>query len=780
MKLIHKSYLTTAITILFLGLMTSQILAKRMTIAVVKDGPSAEDKLIPLIEEELKLLAGKGTQVLFKETANFDAQWDLAEARQVVINALLDREVNIILAIGSLVTQAAAKPDLKLTKPFISSYVQRADIPKLPYSAADRSLKKNFNVVVIPQRAERDIRAFQELIPFKCIHVGLGKEEENVMTDIRSSLKVYEDSLGMKIFIVPISEDIPTSLSSMEGDVEAFYLTRIPRLPQEERIALINELNSRKIATFSMVGHSDVEIGALAALTPDITKKVVRRVALNLNQVIRGEAVNDLPVFLTVDTKLVINGRTAIQIGYSPSIKTKAFATFINEEALRSEEEVLTLAKAMEKAEIGNTSLSIQETTVETVQRDMQRSRSLLLPQINTIASYFQTDPRIEGGIIPEKLSSAGVTLSQIIYDDRVMSDYRSSKRFYDASQFEREAIRLDVLAEAGTAFLNFVLTQILYEIEADNLRLTEDNLELSRLRYDVGYSGKDEVFRWEAELAQRRAGLLFSESDFEAQRINLNQVLGIEQDIRWQPQEINLDPDVFYFLNGRINAIFKNSADWIRFREFLVQASIQNSPNIKLIENAIEAQEIQVGQRNRRWYLPRFFANLSYDYWFDITPELPTGVDKGTYQFSVSASYPLFEGARRVYDAQREKAVLEGLSRELKLAKELVEKVTRTAVRDVENSFPTIKFAQIAADNSLKNLNVVQDKYSQGIVNVTDLLEAQNQNFTSDQNAAATVYNFMKNLVTLQRAISWFEADKTAEEREDFLQRAEAAIAIQ
>ena len=70
-----------------------------------------------------------------------------------------------------------------------------------------------------------------------------------------------------------------------------------------------------------------------------------------------------------------------------------------------------------------------------------------------------------------------------------------------------------------------------------------------------------------------------------------------------------------------------------------------------------------------------------------------------------------------------------------------------------------------------------MQDKYAQGLVNVTDLLSAQNESFVAQQGAAAAVYAFLIDLVNFQRALAWFEDDRTPEEREQLRQRVDAAF---
>ena len=750
---------------------------RKITIAIIKDGPSSEESLVGLIDDELKKLTKGSIQVNFKTDPGFNAGWDINRVGSVLKNAINDREVNMILAIGSLVTQEAAKKDLPLTKPFVSTFVQRADITGITYED-DQTLKDNFSMIVIPQRTERDIRAFRQLIHFQKLHIGISAAEQALMSDNRTGLRQYEDSLGIQLILVPISDDITGSLADLDTTSEAFLLTRIPHLTKSQRKNLIQELNDKKIPSFSLLGYEDVELGVLAAIAPNITEQIVRRVALNLHRLIRGESTDDLAVTLTVDSRMLINARTAAAIGYSPNAETKVMANFLYEEALKSDLPTLNLPQTLKLAEDGNISLSISDAEVETSLNDKLITRSPLLPQIYADGTYNRFNPRGEAlkEVLPDAMSVVSVSLSQMIYDDRLISNFRSSDRMYEARQQKRETVRLEAMASGGNAYLVLVLANLFAQIEVDNVHLTRDNLELARLRVDVGYSGKDEVYRWQAELAQNQSSLIRSEADIETRQIGLNQVLGLDQYRRWEVEEIQVDEDIFYFLEGKIDPVYDNTSSWDKFRKFIVQFAVDNAPEIKALDKTIEAQDIQVGQRTRRWFLPVFSINLGYNYELYRTPEM-SNVDKYNYTFDVRASYPIFNGLERLYAVQREKTVLTGFEREHQLVSDLVERRTRTAMRRVESSFPTIKLYNRAAKNAKQNLDLVQDKYAQGIVNVTDLLEAQNQSLRANLNSAAAQYTFLIDLVDFQRAISWFEDEKSEEDKEAFLIKVEEAL---
>jgi len=54
--------------------------------------------------------------------------------------------------------------------------------------------------------------------------------------------------------------------------------------------------------------------------------------------------------------------------------------------------------------------------------------------------------------------------------------------------------------------------------------------------------------------------------------------------------------------------------------------------------------------------------------------------------------------------------------------------------------------------------------------VNVTDLIDARNNQLTTDPFAQAVVFEFLAGPVALQRAISWFEDEQTPAERDRFV----------
>jgi hypothetical protein len=509
-----------------------------INIAVVRDGPTGDVEITKLIKPELLHLLGDDYTFNFIEAPQFNAQWDPNNFRSVVENALNDETVNILLGVGAMVTQEAGSDDLELTKPFVSTTLLTGDVPPLPFSTEDYSLKENLILVILPTERDKDFEAFNKLVQFDTLHFGVPIEELNYLKNMQSKLDKYSKQIGVAIIPVPISKDIKQTMDEIPAKSKAFYYLHTPRLNASERKELTDSLISRKIPVFSGMGLEDIELGVFATNKPNMHQEVARRSAINLFRLIRGEEATSLPVFLVSDFKLIINGKTAAKIGYYPDYDTRVSATILYREYLEGEVRDINLEDALNLAVEGNTSLSISSSEVQTSLQESRVARGFMFPQLGLSADYSHIDWNQFNQLVPQNFAQFGVGISQMVFDDEVISNFSSAGSQYEAAEFRYESDKLDIYLDAARAYLNYVQARLFHQVELDNLRLTESNLEIARMRVDVGQAGRDELYRWRSELANRKGSVLAAEAVIEATRITLNQVLGLEQDINWSPEE--------------------------------------------------------------------------------------------------------------------------------------------------------------------------------------------------------------------------------------------------
>ena len=267
-----------------------------------------------------------------KENRRLDGQWNTTRVRAALQDALSDPGIEIVLAVGSLVTREAAREEIILSKPVVSTFVHRADIYRLPCSGAAHICRDNLSLMASAQRAVHDVEVFRQMVNFDTLHVLVDRVELEVAESLSTQLHEHESTSDIGVRIVTVENDDRAILNHLDARVDAVYLTLLPRLAAWQRLRLFEELKSRRIPTFSLVGQSDVKLGVLASQAPNV--EVAKHVARSLYHLTQGGSVRDLPIALPEDGRLLINARTASAIGYAPNVETRAAASFLFEEAM--------------------------------------------------------------------------------------------------------------------------------------------------------------------------------------------------------------------------------------------------------------------------------------------------------------------------------------------------------------------------------------------------------------------------------------------------------------
>ena len=86
--------------------------------------------------------------------------------------------------------------------------------------------------------------------------------------------------------------------------------------------------------------------------------------------------------------------------------------------------------------------------------------------------------------------------------------------------------------------------------------------------------------------------------------------------------------------------------------------------------------------------------------------------------------------------------------------------------------SWAGIDLAKQAAEAARNNFELVADGYAEGLVDIINLLDAQNQALDAELAAATAVYDFLSDLMAVQRASGGFDFFRSAADRDDRLER--------
>jgi outer membrane protein TolC len=325
--------------------------------------------------------------------------------------------------------------------------------------------------------------------------------------------------------------------------------------------------------------------------------------------------------------------------------------------------------------------------------------------------------------------------------------------------------------------------------VNRDNLKLTRKNLALAETRNTIGVAGREEVYRWQTQIAESRSAVVEASAIRNQAEIDLNRILNrpLESPFRVPPPENvravtpGSDPRVVKYLQDPWS--FKI------FREFMAQEALRNSPEIRSIDDRIRGRDELLKGERRQLGIPDVAVVGGFQHipFVDgagsepIDPALdPTmggfpGRQTFTWQVGAQASLTLFDGTANYARIRRTFRELDKLRTDRAAIALQLEQDVRSRLHQAGFSYANISLTRDAAEASSRNLELVTDLYQRGAASIIQLVDAQNQALGSQLAAANARYDFLIDALGVQRAAGEFSLEGTAEERDDFLQRLDA-----
>ena len=742
-------------------------------VAIVKDDDSWYfDGLVSDFTTELRdLLTDPG---MLRVEDRHNAKGDFALVPELIRQVMADPSIDVVYTAGVVATEVAAALDAsERTKPVVGGALQMVDLSFMNLSREGVSTVPNYTFITNPQRVETDLKLIQTLAAPETIHVLIDEAIIEHLSVLDRGMEQFQDELNVRLVAVGAKLTAADTLKALPDSIEAAYISLMTRMPKSERQALYRGLAERGIPTVAMNGRLGVELGALAGMEPDSRSPVARCIALNLHQLLQGVETGDLPVYLPVQDRLVINMATAKVTGWSPSYELSLVGEFLNTDAIY-DREPLTLEEAMRTAMKANASVRIAGEEPLIRQQEARITRGNLLPSLDLISRYgrSRTTDIINPLLTPSsaRQGSLGLQLRQLLYSDPVISGWRAQKRAVEAAAFELKSRELDAVMDAVVAYLDVLSARALREIEKQNLALTENNLALAKLRSEIGATEPAEVFRWERDRARNRAALIKRDYQVKNAMVVLNQVMATPRDKVWDLEDIWLEEKDIYFLDNRPSDIVTNLSEFQRFGEFLKEFAVLASPELASFDYGLIGQGIILRQKKRRLYVPdvalsasaeRFASRSSFQQW----------AGENQWSVGVELSFPIFTGGARRAEVRKSEAEIRQLSEQRIQVVQQIEAAALAARNNIGQSHPNIALNRQSLDAATQLYKSVLVKYSLGAVGYLNLLDAQQAQLVQQQQSVLAMYEFLADIHRLQRAVAWFEFDKTPREKEAWLQ---------
>ena len=754
--------------------MYAQMRCDPCAVGVVFDGPwERNEELRAGFEEEIIALAAPRFTVVFPAAARRVADWTLEGARAAVEALLGDPNVHIVMTYGPVASSHVINRS-ELPKPVVAAFVFDPEAQGLPLettAAGERvSGVPNLAYITFTGDPTDEIRRLHEVVPFRRLTYLVSEALLGAVPVLEANLGRGARQDGVEAAIVPVGTSVDGALAALPPATEAVYVTPLTQLPSGDFERLVRALIGRRLPAFSYWGRSEVDRGLLASLYLDTDlRRLGRRAALHVQRILGGEDAGSLPVDFLRNQRLTLNMETARAIGVHPDWRVMTEAELLHNEPSNVARR-LTLASAAQEAVAANLDLAAADRTVRAGLQSVRAARAALRPQV-TVSSGAETIDRDRAessfGLQPVWTAAGSVGVSQLLYSDGARARATIERHVQTSREQSREELRLDVAHGAAVGYLTVLRAKTFERIERENLTLTRSNLELAQSRRRIGVAGASEVVRWENQIAINRRAVIDAGAARSVAEIALNQLLHRPLEEPFATADVDMNDPALLASAAADDSYVGNPFAFAIFRDFMTAEALGQSPELRQLDAALAAQERTVLAARRALWAPTVAASG------DLTTvqvaggldavdgaDLPFPITRPNalnWSVGVSASLPLFTGGARRAERTRAEEELEELRLARRAAAERIEQRLRSVLHEAGASYAGIDLAADAADAARRNLALVTDAYEQGALSILDLIDAQNAALVAEQGAATAVYDYLSDLMDVQRASGRF-----------------------
>ncbi len=304
-----------------------------------------------------------------------------------------------------------------------------------------------------------------------------------------------------------------------------------------------------------------------------------------------------------------------------------------------------TLREALVSAYQSNPTLTAQRQTLEATDATVAIAKAAGRPQISgTVGlnrAITQNGLLSTGGKGPTL--SGGVTLSYPLFNGgSVRNNVRAAQTRVEAGRATLRAVEGDVFTNAVSAYMDVIRDRAIVELNQNNVKVLQTNLEATRDRFQIGDLTRTDVAQSEARLQLGVAQLATAQGQEAASEATYRQVIGNPAGVLAPPPPLPPLP---------------STADEA------VRIGLANNPDLVAIsrQEVAAGYDVNVARASR---LPTLNAQAGADFAANIAGNSPPGFSSTGTQTSVGlgASIPIFQGglpAARIRQAQAQQGQL-------------------------------------------------------------------------------------------------------------------------
>ena len=342
------------------------------------------------------------------------------------------------------------------------------------------------------------------------------------------------------------------------------------------------------------------------------------------------------------------------------------------------------------------------------------------------------------------KSTSAGVLLTQNIYDGgKWWNNIAQSKTNYKiAEQYDRQ-VKTNIIREVHRNYFNYLKSLQLLGVSQSNLNSSQQQLALTKQRFDLGSARKTDLLKAEVRYGQARVDVINNEAVLKNAYLSLKNAMGIVRTDR----DFIVNDDVFFL--DKIPD-FENGFE-----------SIQKfNPSVLAKKNQITSAEYskKIAKGSR---LPNISASARYSGNSEDFQTLSDEWDENwRMSTSLSFSIPIYTG--NTLSTTIQQAKLNVRKQESEYLTQLQDlSVQLELILDQLNYYKeVIPINEKVVASAEEDVKLVQERYSLGSASILEVLDAQVSLVTARSSLIRIKYDSMIEQASLKAILGTLDTD--------------------
>jgi outer membrane protein len=389
---------------------------------------------------------------------------------------------------------------------------------------------------------------------------------------------------------------------------------------------------------------------------------------------------------------------------------------FIMAVELDAQPKRLSVADAIQAALENNVDVAIAGENTEQARARAQEQRSALLPNLD--AAAFQTHQTVNlgaigiqvpaGSLIPTRvtynLTDARFRYAEPVLDLPLIRRYQSLKHSANASQFDAQAVKNQVVAMVSNLYFGVQRARGVVEAIAAQIELDEALHRLAQDRREGGVGTRLDVTRAESRLASDRHDLLQAQNESRTAELRLLRTMGV-----------SLDTAV------ELTDSLSSTVETPPALSQAIQFAFQNRPEMKAEQKRLDAARLDRGSAHAE-KLPSIQGFADYGGNGHLDQFVSTD------RIGLQITLPIFDGGRRSAHLKIAESQFRQTEARAKDVRDAVELEVRVAFDTANSAREQLTAAESTLKLAQEELDLSRLRYEAQVTTQIDVISAQAQ----------------------------------------------------